>query len=132
MTRPEKTVFLSYAQVDRRYAEALAQALVTSGNSIWYDREIAAGADWDFEIQNALRRASVVVLVLSPASLASQYVNYEIGSAISAGIPVIPVLVGDVESLPAHLRHIQAVDARGLDTAMVGVMVAKAVAQVTG
>jgi hypothetical protein len=132
MTRPEKTVFLSYAQVDRGYAEALARALATSGTSIWYDREIAAGADWDSEIQNALRRASVVVLVLSRASLASQYVNYEIGSAISAGIPVIPVLVGDVESLPYHLRHIQAVDARGLDTAMVGVMVAKAVAQLTG
>ena len=130
MNRHKQIVFISYAQTDKRYAEALARALAMSGTSIWYDREIAAGADWDSEIQNALRKASAVVLIVSPDSLSSQYVNYEIGSAIGAGIPVIPVLVREVASLPIHLRHIQAVDARGLDSEMMGTKVAVAIDEI--
>lgn len=123
----QKHVFISYAQADKSDAEALSRELEATGTSIWYDRQIEAGSDWDSEIQSALRTASAVVLIVSPASLLSQYVNYEIGSAIGAGIPVIPVLVGHVASLPKHLRHIQAVDARGIDSAMMGVKVAAAI-----
>ena len=126
MSDPKKNIFISYAQVDRDYADAFVESLKLAGSSVWHDKEIRAGDDWDSEIQNALRSASVVVLVVSQAALSSQWVNYEIGSAMSAGIPVIPVLVGEVASLPSHLRHIHAVDARGLDSAAIGAKVATA------
>ena len=126
MSDPKKNIFISYAQADRDYAEALVESLKLAGSSVWHDKQIGGGDDWDSEIQNALRSASVVVLVVSQAALSSQYVNYEIGSAMSAGIPVIPVLVGEVASLPSHLRHIHAVDARGLDSAAIGAKVATA------
>lgn len=132
MSPSKQRVFISYAQVDRGYAEAVGQALERVGETVWSDRHIAAGDDWDSEIQNALRSASVLVLIVSADSLSSQYVNYEIGSAIGAGIPVIPVLVGEVVSLPKHLRRIQAVDARGLDSASIGAKVAEAVEELKG
>lgn len=126
MSYPKKNIFISYAQPDRGYAETLVESLKLAGSSVWHDKQIRIGDDWDSEIQNALRNASVVVLLVSQAALTSQYVNYEIGSAMSAGIPVIPVLVGEVASLPSHLRHIHAVDARGLGSAAMGAKVAAA------
>ena len=126
-----ESIFISYAQADRGYAEAVEHALESVGKVVWSDKRIAAGDDWDSEIQNALRSASVVVLIVSADSLSSQFVNYELGSAIAARIPVIPVLVREVGSLPKHLRHIQAVDARALDSASIGSKVAEAVEKLT-
>jgi hypothetical protein len=126
MSSSEKRVFISYAQADRDYAEDLMRVLEAKGIDVWIDKKIEAGSDWDAEIQNAMRKVSALVLILSSHSLESQYVNYEIGSAIAADIPVIPVLVGDVESLPIYLRRVLAVDTRGLDSATTGVMVADA------
>ena len=128
----KESVFISYAQADRGYAVAVERALESFGKIVWSDKRIATGADWDSEIQNALRSASAVVLIVSADSLSSQYVNYELGSAIGAGIPVIPVLVGEVGSLPKHLQHIQAVDARALDSTSIGSKVAEAVEKLSG
>jgi hypothetical protein len=72
MTGSKRRVFISYARTDSAYAEVVARALGHAGRSVWSDREIRAGEDWDFEIQKALRDASVVVLIVSADSLASQ------------------------------------------------------------
>ncbi len=133
MTRSTARVFLSYAVSDRAYAEGVGRALDRAGMPVWIDKEtIHTGEDWDAEIHKALNSARVVVLIVSARSLASQWVNYEIGSAIAAGIPVIPVLIGDVVSLPRHLRQVQLVDARGLDEAGTGEKVAAALEQIRG
>lgn len=133
MSKSKGGVFISYAQADQNYAKALAQELEFAGNHVWSDEKIVAGSDWDAEIQEALRQTSVVLLITSQESLASQYVNYEIGSAIAADTPVIPVLVGDVggvESLPTYLRRVHAVDARGLDGVSMGAEVAAAIREI--
>lgn len=97
-------VFISYAHTDRDFAQALTQGLESVGNQVWNDTKVASDCDYETETQRALRKASVVVLVTSKDALASQYVNYEIGSAIAAEAQVIPVLIDDVGSLPTYLR----------------------------
>jgi hypothetical protein len=52
---------------------------------------------------------------------------YEIGLALGAGTPVIPVLLREVVSLPKYLRQAQAIDARGLDSTTIGRKVAAAI-----
>ncbi|MGB7087630.1 MAG: toll/interleukin-1 receptor domain-containing protein [Phormidesmis sp.] len=129
MNNSKDGIFISYAQADQSYAEALVKELEFSGNHIhgWNCGESIAGSDWEGEIQKALRETSVVLLITSKDSLISQYVNYEIGSAIAADTPVIPVLVDDVDSLPTYLRRIHAVDVRGLDRERMGAEVAAAI-----
>lgn len=123
----ENEIFISYAHTDRDFAQALTRGLEAVGNHVWNDTKVASGCDYETEAQKALRKASVVVLVASKDSLASQYVNYEIGSAIAAEAQVIPVVIDDVESLPTYLQRIHPVDARGRDGASVGVEVAAAI-----
>ncbi|MEL7350472.1 MAG: toll/interleukin-1 receptor domain-containing protein [Cyanobacteria bacterium P01_A01_bin.116] len=130
--RSNHEIFISYAHTDRAFAQALTQVLESTGNHVcvWKDTKIEAGSDWEQEIQRALNKASVVVLITSKDALASQYVNYEIGSAIAAEAQVIPVLIDDVESLPTYLGHIHPVDARGRDEASVGVELAAAIKEI--
>ena len=93
-------------------------------------KEILGGEDWDSSIQRALRNSNVVLTLVTPASLSSQYVNYEIGSAIGANVPVVPVLLREVESLPGHLRQTPAIDVRGLDSTTIGTKVAAAIKKI--
>ena len=133
MTHSLQNVFISYAQADRAHAEGVVRALSHAGVSVWIDKaKIKGGDQWDTEIHKALNEAKVMVLIVSARSLESQWVNYEIGSAIAAGIPVIPVLVGDVKSLPKLLRQVQVIDARGLDEISMGEKVATALERFRG
>ena len=39
----------------------------------WYDREIVAGMDWEYEIDKHLNLASIILLLVSPGFIASSY-----------------------------------------------------------
>ena len=89
-------------------------------------QEIEAGAVWEDAIKQALDEAAVVIVLLSPHSLSSQWQNFEMGMAIgsAADIPskrIIPVRVAGVdwESFPAFIRDRQSVDARNLSVEQV-------------
>ena len=113
-------VFVSYSNDDRHYAEELLAALSESGLASWNDESLMAGSDWAVEIETALRNAEVVVLLVSPSSLSSEWVNFELGLAIAAGKRLIPVLIRDVSYMPSNLSRIQYIDARKLRPAEVG------------
>jgi hypothetical protein len=44
---------------------------------VWTDRDIGVGEDWHEKIRDALRNASVAVLLISPDFLASDFVRKE-------------------------------------------------------
>ncbi|PJF23204.1 MAG: hypothetical protein CUN56_02135 [Phototrophicales bacterium] len=88
-----KTVFISYARADTEFAENVRHRLKDEGFSVWIDREeLRPGEDWRTEIDQALRNAFAVVIIVSSASMASQYVLYEWAFAIGAGKLVVPLL----------------------------------------
>jgi hypothetical protein len=58
------------------------------------------------EINRALKRATILVLFVSPASLKSQVVKMEYRYALLAGTPVIPVICRK-SKLPPELLGIQ-------------------------
>jgi hypothetical protein len=51
--------------------------------STWYDREIKAGSDWNSAIEEHLRSSDVILLIVSTAFLASDYID---GKELSVAI----------------------------------------------
>lgn len=102
--------FVSYARDDQEFVLRLATALKERGFLIWVDQwNIPAGADWDKCIDHALRDCGRVVVILSPASIASDEVRGELRTALNARKPVLPVLYRHCD-IPRQLQLVQYVD----------------------
>src|SRR5918993_5197824 len=56
------SVFLSYARDDSTKASRLAEILQAAGHDVWWDERIDAGAAFSAEIENALRKADLVLV----------------------------------------------------------------------
>jgi hypothetical protein len=76
MTQP--TVFISYSHKDEAWKDRLVThlgVLEKQGQlDLWDDRRIGAGQDWRAEIQAAMVRASVAVLLVSADFLTSDFI----------------------------------------------------------
>ena len=80
MSAPESTIFISYSQKDRAYLDELLTIVKPTlervhGLAAWSDTDLASGQLWNDEIKDALRRARVVVLLLSNNFLGSTYIK---------------------------------------------------------
>jgi internalin A len=75
----DMSVFISYAHKDERFLEQLRIALVPYERKgelrVWSDPLIEAGQEWREEIFTNLDRADIFILLLSPQSVASEFVN---------------------------------------------------------
>ena len=96
------TVFLSYSHKDEAWKDRLSahlKGLLLQGDlESWDDRRIRGGDDWLAEIEAAMNRAAVAVLLVSPDFLASEFIQYrEIPNFLKRrqeeGLRVIPLFV---------------------------------------
>jgi hypothetical protein len=86
-------VFLSYARRDQEFADRLVAALEGHRVNVWVDRQdIPGGAAWEAAIGEALSVSSAVLVVLSPASVASEFVPKELSLAEKYDRPIVPIL----------------------------------------
>jgi hypothetical protein len=117
--KPRK-VFLSYAAGDRDIAckileEARRQKLDTS---LWLDTlELPPGGEIDKALNKILSASDYLLIVLSPKSAMSRWMQYEWESVLSRqltkrDITLLPVIIGDVE-IPHALKSYQFLDLRG-------------------
>jgi hypothetical protein len=102
-------VFISYTHKDKRFVERIARDLRSLGCEVWLDEwRIKVGDSLLREVGTAIREAKWMVLVLSPAAVASEWVNTELRSGLSRELKeknvfVLPVVRKKVE-LPDFLR----------------------------
>ena len=73
----ETDIFLSYARTDRGTARIFADCLTEEGFSVWWDASLRSGETFDEVIERNLRDAKAVVVLWSPASVASRWVRAE-------------------------------------------------------
>lgn len=115
---PQKIeVFFSYSHRDEELRNEMAkhlsilrrQGVITE----WYDRDIGAGSEWAKEIDDHLNSAQVILLLISPDFMASDYCfdiemqrameRYRTGEAL-----VIPVILRPVDWSGAPFGKLQA------------------------
>lgn len=71
--------FISYSRRNTNFAERLARDLTDAGIEVWIDfRQIHAGERWKDEIRRGIERSDVVIAVLSPESVVSEWVQFEV------------------------------------------------------
>lgn len=87
-------LFVSYSRLDRQFAVRLASALSDLGIDVWLDIEdIPAGKRWSTAIQEGLDVCDVMVVVITPESMASRNVEDEWQYFLECGKPIIPLLL---------------------------------------
>jgi hypothetical protein len=104
-------VFVSYSAQDRAFALRLADDLEKMF-PVWIDREgLEGGVDWQNRIEQAVRECAVFLVVVSPNSNESDWVNRETILAEQLKKFRVPVLLAG--SMPFRLLDLQYVDFQG-------------------
>jgi TIR domain len=111
------SVFVSHSSTDAAIASRLAMGLEAVGYRSWYDKwDLKAGDSIVDRIQTALSACDVLLVVLSPRSVASEWVHRELNAGLMRelgghSVVVIPVLIEDCD-IPPLLEERHYIDLR--------------------
>jgi formylglycine-generating enzyme required for sulfatase activity len=106
-------VFLSYSRNDLAFVEHLAEDLKAAGLNVWYDLSgLDGGTRWGREIQNAIQQSQIFVVVLSPNSVESEWVEKEFMYANSLKKKIVPLLFQPCET-PMWFINLHFIDVQG-------------------
>ena len=102
-------LFISYSHQDIEFVDRLAVRLAEERVHVWLDRmELRVGDSLTRKIEEALERASAILLVLSSASVASEWCRREVTAGLvreleERRVLVLPLLIQDCQ-IPLFLR----------------------------
>lgn len=85
-------VFISYSRKNQEYARRLAEDIRKHGFDVWIDDRIDSGERWWATIVNAIEVCSAFVVIMSPYSEGSEWVEREVLLAQRENKPIIPLL----------------------------------------
>jgi hypothetical protein len=109
-------IFLSHSSGDHEFVERLGSTLRSHGLPVWYSATSIVGAqEWHDEIGAALARCDWFVVVLSPRSVESMWVQRELIFALRQNRfqrRIVPVLLEpcNIEQLSWVLASLQIID----------------------
>lgn len=76
-------------------ADSLCRYFDRAGWEVWRDADVLKGGDnWSAEIAEGLRNADAMIVLITDASMTSRWVRREIRAADRAGLPILPVRLG--------------------------------------
>jgi TIR domain len=117
-------IFFCYAHEDeallnklRSYLKPLQRQGIID---MWYDRDISAGTEWEYEISKHLNEAQIILLLISPDFMYSDYCySVEMQKALERHaqneVTVIPIILrpiywegtlGNIQALPTDARPV--------------------------
>ncbi len=86
-------VFISYDRENQTYTQKLADSLRQRGFDVWMDARLESGDRWLRTIEQTVRDSAAVVVVMTPESRDSEWVEREILLAQSESKPIFPLLL---------------------------------------
>jgi CheY-like chemotaxis protein len=108
----EVGVFISYSHEDRLTANLFSQRVEEMGFRTWIDfTELKGGDEWKKSIDRALTQSVAMLVLLTPESVRSSWVQYEVERAQEYNCTVIPLMMR-YTPLPAFLDHLHYIDFR--------------------
>jgi hypothetical protein len=100
-------VFISYSHVDDTVAQQLSGIGHELGVEYFLDKkDVSWGDRISKKVRSGIETATHLVPVISPASLKSQWVPFEIGYALGRGVHILPFLTHPSLELPGFLHDI--------------------------
>lgn len=107
-------LFLSYSRREVGFADDLTDRLEKEGYRVWLDyRNLRPGAPWAEQINRGVDESQVILLLVSKASVASQYVELEWRRVLTEKTKRIILLIFEAVDLPPELEKFEWVDFRG-------------------
>ncbi len=114
-------VFISYSHKDKNLKDKLETHLSNLKDqdliSSWHDNQIKAGKDWKKEIDEHLKCADIILLLVSPDFLASKSCKAELKEAMkrreSENINVIPIILHPCDWKNTKFAKLQAIPEAG-------------------
>ncbi|MCK5683472.1 toll/interleukin-1 receptor domain-containing protein, partial [bacterium] len=88
-------VFVSYSHsdIDRKIVYGDIKMLHDRGYNVWYDEGIEGGDRWTLTITEHLKKASKIILFISPRSVQSDNISSEINIAKNSKKPILPIMI---------------------------------------
>jgi len=87
-------LFISYSRKDSDFARKLAGDLEKAGYDVWWDiTDLRGGEDWIRRIPAAIEESHFFLVVLSPNSIISEWVEKEYTQALSLRKKIIPIML---------------------------------------
>ncbi len=108
-------VFISYCHTDKDYVRVFTEKLKKIEVQYFLDqKKIQWGDSITDEVRSALNECIAVVVIISPASLKSQWVPFEIGHALGANAmgvnkKILPLLTHPSLDIPAYLKDVNCI-----------------------
>ena len=103
-------IFISYNTADRSFARKLTTDLRNYGHNVWIDEsEINIGDPIIEKIREALDKIDYIIVILSKASINSEWVKKEIDIAFAREIEekrvmILPIIIEHHIKLPGFLK----------------------------
>jgi CRP-like cAMP-binding protein len=112
---PPAKVFVSYARTDQSFVTRLANNLLKQNIDVWLDvYRLEAGKSWARQIGRALDHCQVMLLVLSPTSVASENVDDEWNYYLDQKKPLVVVHYAPCK-IPYRLSKLEYIEFDGTD-----------------
>lgn len=106
-------VFISYSRKDLAFVQRMVEDLKKANLDVWYDLSgLEGGSRWRTEIQNAIKNSQYMIVVLSPNSVESEWVEREFLFASNLKRKIIPLMYKQCE-LPMNYLNLNFIDVQG-------------------
>ncbi len=101
------TVFISYSHADTEVANEIAKILSDLKVDVFLDvKAIDWGDSITTKVLDALHTCAAVIVIVSPASLKSHWVPFEIGHAMASQKTILPFLTHPTLDVPHYIRDL--------------------------
>ena len=110
-------IFLSYASEDSSPAAELMNELAKQPNlQVFTSDKMSAGENWRPKIKKALSESDFFLVLLSPTSVQSRWVQFELGVAWGLNKFIIPIVTSHdvVDRIPLDLAELPLVEMKQL------------------